>query len=205
MPLLRQLILASVVWSAASGDYYIDSGTGSDDNAGTSPAEPWRSLAQIASVLPLAPGGHVRLVRGGVWRERLTIAGGGNATHGPVTFTSYGSTAEPKPLLLGSVAVGASGNWSAVPGSPGQWRTHPQSLVPAPDAVQLLHNADFGSGGAFWSLWNEHPEGSAHVNGSVDGTATPPRCLWRQQIVPDLVPGHGRRAAVLHAVLRDQR
>ena len=134
--MLRRLLLVAIGCSTAASDYYIDSTTGSDSSAGTSAAAPWRSLAQLASALPLSPGDHVKLAKGGVWREGLTIAGGGNSTHGPVIYTSYGSTSDKrKPLLLGSVAVGASGNWSAVPGKPGQWRTFPKQLIPGEDDI----------------------------------------------------------------------
>jgi hypothetical protein len=171
--MLRPLLLAAGLSTAVSPNYYIDSRTGVDTNAGTSADQPWRSLSRLTSALPLSPGEQVKLARGGVWREGLTIAGGGNAT-GPVVYTSYGSASDEKPLLLGSVAVGAAGNWSAVPGAPGQWRTFQKQLVPAPGAVQLLHNADFADGSAFWGLWNENPEGNAHVSGSVNSTVVPP-------------------------------
>ena len=171
--MLRPLLLAAGLSTAVRADYFIDSRTGSDSNAGTSASQPWRSLARLTSALPLSPGEQVKLAKGGVWREGLTIAGGGNTTHGPVVYTSYGAASDEKPLLLGSVAVGAAGNWSAVPGEPGQWRTFPRQLVPAPGAVQLLHNADFAAGSAFWGLWNENPEGNVHVGGSVS-TVVPP-------------------------------
>jgi hypothetical protein len=168
---------------------YVDSRHGSDNHSGTSVDTPWRSLARLEAALGgsgfggaavvLGAGDEVRLARGGVWREGLSITGGGNASHGPLLLSSYGDTAAPKPLLLGSVAVGGAGNWSAVSGSPGQWRTFRQHLVPAPGAVQLINNADYASGGAFWALWNEHPEGSSHVSGGVVNSSAPAPCANR--------------------------
>eukprot|EP01051_Picozoa_sp_SAG22_P000351 SAG22_NODE_8_length_37215_cov_120.960351_19_plen_1710_part_00 len=147
--------------------YFVDSVRGSDQNVGTSATQPWRTLARLAGA-PLAPSDQVKLARGSIWRECLTIAGGGNAAAGPLTYTSYGPASAPKPLLLGSKAVGGAGNWSAVPGFPGQWRTFPAQLIPAPGAVSLLHNADFAAGSLYWSLWNENPEGVSHVSGGVN-------------------------------------
>jgi hypothetical protein len=154
-------------------DYFVDSVSGSDSNTGTSAARPWRSLARLASV-QVGPSMQVKLARGGVWRAGLTIAGGGSAT-APMVYTSYGPASAPKPLLLGSRAVGGAGNWSAVLGSPGQWRTFPSQLVPAPGALSLLHNADYAAGSsAFWGLWNENPEGDSHVRGGVNSSVVPP-------------------------------
>ena len=169
---MRRLLLLLLLPTTRGVDYYVDSARGSDLDPGTTATHPWRSLTRLAGA-PLGPSDQVKLARGGVWREALTIAGGGSAAAGPLTYTSYGPGAS-KPLLLGSKAVGGAGNWSAVPGRPGQWRTFPAQRVPAPGALSLLHNADFAEGSTFWALWNENPEGDSHVSGGVNGSEFPP-------------------------------
>ena len=157
--------------AAAGAQWYVDSVHGSDGRSGDSPSAAVQSLGKLLS-LDLQPGDQVRLIRGGVWREPIALKGG-SAAGGPIQYSSYGDPSQPKPRLLGSLAVTSAGNWSAVPNATGLWRTLPRSLVPAPDAHQLLLNGDFQHGQAGWGLWNENPEGDSHVSGGVEQIAVP--------------------------------
>ena len=55
------------VSSVQSVEYYFDSEAGSDENKGTSAAQPYQSLAKLAE-LELKPGDVVHFKRGSVWR-----------------------------------------------------------------------------------------------------------------------------------------
>jgi hypothetical protein len=72
--------------------FYVDSVSGLDSNPGTL-AMPWKTIAKVNST-KLTPGQSVAFKRGGVWREMLT-PGQSGAAGAPITFTSYGSGAQP--------------------------------------------------------------------------------------------------------------
>lgn len=84
--------------------FYIDSTAGSDANAGTSTAAPWRSFAPLAQASYTLPT-TVYLKRGDTWHEGLTVPAS------DFTLDAYGSGAAP--VLDGSEAVSA---WTAVGG-----------------------------------------------------------------------------------------
>jgi len=97
--LLVVLVLASpVAWAT---DYYLDSESGSDGAAGTSPGEAWASLDQLAKVT-LQPGDRVLLRRGASFRGRLRISGSGTA-EAPITVGAWGEG--NKPEILGTVLL----------------------------------------------------------------------------------------------------
>lgn len=86
--LLCFLVCACVVVtpgrSLAATSYYVAS-TGSDTNPGTS-SKPWRTIQKAANTA--TPGSTV-YVRGGVYKERVTVNVSGSASGGYITFRSY--------------------------------------------------------------------------------------------------------------------
>ncbi len=75
-----------------SRSFYVDP-AGNDANSGTSPGSPWRTIAKV-NALAFQPGDTVYFKRRGTWRETLAPHRGG-APGRPVTFTAYGSGAQP--------------------------------------------------------------------------------------------------------------
>jgi parallel beta-helix repeat protein len=100
---------------AVSG-YYVDSATGSDANAGTSSAAPFRTLSKLTT-LHLRPGEGIFLRCGSVWHESSSL-GSTQLVDGSV-ITGYGdncSTAPPRITgandFSGGWTAGANGIWS---------------------------------------------------------------------------------------------
>jgi hypothetical protein len=73
--------------------YYVHATTGSDANAGTSPAAAWQTLAKV-NAARLLPGDSVLFARGQTWTGQLTISWSGTAGNF-ITFADYGSGARP--------------------------------------------------------------------------------------------------------------
>jgi len=86
---------------ACATDYYLDSGSGSDEAAGTSPQEAWASLDRLARVT-LEPGDRALLRRDATFRGRLRINGSGTE-EAPITVGAWGEG--NKPEILGSVEL----------------------------------------------------------------------------------------------------
>ena len=81
--------------AAATGlSYYVDATAGSDSNAGTSSAAPWKSLAKLNGTT-FHPGDQVLLKAGQVWSGQLWPKGSG-AAGSPIVLSSYGSGARPR-------------------------------------------------------------------------------------------------------------
>jgi len=78
---------------AQARDVYVDPATGSDANAGDSPAAAVATLAR-AGRDPLDPGDRVLLARGTTSVGTLTVTGGGTAA-APVRVEPYGAGAAP--------------------------------------------------------------------------------------------------------------
>lgn len=76
-----------------STKYYIDSISGSDDNDGTSPEGPWRTLER-ASDNSYGPGDEI-LLKAGQSYEASFITSGSGSEDMPVTVTSYGEGDRP--------------------------------------------------------------------------------------------------------------
>ncbi len=93
------LLLAAPM--APATDYYLDSETGSDDAAGTSPQEAWASLERLAQVT-LEPGDRALLRRGSTFRGRLEPTGSGTE-EAPITVGAWGEG--NKPEILGTVVL----------------------------------------------------------------------------------------------------
>ncbi len=74
-------------------NYYVDSASGNDGNAGTSSGAPWRSLAKVNGYA-FQPGDAVNFKRGGFWSGGLVISRSG-VSGKPITFRAYGSGTAP--------------------------------------------------------------------------------------------------------------
>ncbi|MFA5764503.1 MAG: hypothetical protein WC915_06880, partial [archaeon] len=70
--------------------FYVNATTGSDSNAGTSPASPWKTVSKVNSYTSFQPGDGILFERGKTWREQLIVPRSGNATN-YITFGAYGS------------------------------------------------------------------------------------------------------------------
>jgi hypothetical protein len=71
----RETHLAEVDPEPISGDFYVSSSSGSDENPGTE-AEPWKTLGRVNRMTFAAPA-HVWLMAGDVWHESLLPQGSG--------------------------------------------------------------------------------------------------------------------------------
>lgn len=89
-------LLGSAPPAAEAGDgaaYHVDAVAGSDTTGDGSLAAPFQSLARLQS-LTLVPGDCVRLKRGSVFRERLTLDTSGTAA-APLVVEAYGLGEDP--------------------------------------------------------------------------------------------------------------
>jgi hypothetical protein len=88
-------------------DYYVSAANGSDGGAGTL-ASPYKTIQQAASVVQ---AGDNVFIRGGTYRETVTVAHSGNASQ-PITFQPYQGE---QVTVTGLDVVGSS--WSPYSGS----------------------------------------------------------------------------------------
>src|SRR5579885_1492830 len=96
------LAVGAAPGSARAAEYFVDSITGNDAAAGTSPASPWRTLARVDR-FRFQPGDVVNLRRGSLWRETLAPEGAGHGNFRGVAFQPYGTGAAP--TISGSDAL----------------------------------------------------------------------------------------------------
>lgn len=82
-----------------AAEYFFDSQMGSDENQGTSPETPFKTLGKLR-YLNLGPGDIVRLKRGCEFRDRLSFQGNG-IENNPIRLTAYGHGSKPE--ILGSI------------------------------------------------------------------------------------------------------
>jgi hypothetical protein len=103
LPLSLALLLAVAAGVVVRGSaqaavtgvtYYLDATAGSDANAGTSTAAPWKSLAK-ANATTFHAGDQILLKAGQVWSGQLWPKGSG-ASGSPIVLSSYGSGARPR-------------------------------------------------------------------------------------------------------------
>ncbi|MBK8500315.1 MAG: right-handed parallel beta-helix repeat-containing protein [Flavobacteriales bacterium] len=98
--LLTLLILLPILGSATV--YYV-SPSGSDTNNGTSTGTPWKTISKVNAMgTGLHAGDQVLFLRGGIWREKLSVPNSGTSAS-KITFGAYGTGAEP--IISGSVLV----------------------------------------------------------------------------------------------------
>ena len=95
---------------ALNTTYYVDSGAGSDANAGTSQAAPWKTLAKV-NTLTYGAGDKILLRAGGLWAEQLKPKGSG-VSGNPITIGAYG--AGPRPIIDGRTVAYAPAGAAAV-------------------------------------------------------------------------------------------
>src|SRR5579872_4158117 len=107
MKLCAALLICYPAFSQCS--FYASNG-GSDSNNGTSQATPWKTIAHI-NAHAFSPGQTVCFQDGGQWRESLKVSSSGSAGS-PITFTSYGTGAQP--VINGANLVSG---WTLVSGS----------------------------------------------------------------------------------------
>lgn len=150
-PLLVSAILV-LLWAGAAypADYYIDAGTGSDANSGTSPSKPWKSLYNVRH-RHFSPGDTISLKRGETWRETLHINSSGAAGR-PIVIGAYGSG--ERPLILGSDSKASPSAWTME--APGLWYTggvqkRPQMIFH--DGVGSVRRNAKGELSAPWDWW----------------------------------------------------
>lgn len=104
--------MSSVGFSSAvqASTYYISSVSGDDRSSGTSPAQPWKSLARIRDVV-FQPGDTIFLTAGSVWKEPLTLTRSGKA-NAPIVIAA--TSGGPRPRIdVGGVAAHAVGIMNA--------------------------------------------------------------------------------------------
>ena len=89
------VILFTLIFSISvtAEDYYIDSVTGDDSNAGTSAEKPWASLDKINST-SFKPGDKILLKAGSEFEGQLKLTSSGDAKH-PIVIDSYGKGDRP--------------------------------------------------------------------------------------------------------------
>lgn len=105
LPAMRKILftLLALVPLLGSATVYYVSPSGSDTNNGTSTNTPWKTIAKVNSMgSSLHAGDQVLFLRGGLWREKLSVPNSGT-TAAKITFGAYGSGSEP--VISGSVLV----------------------------------------------------------------------------------------------------
>jgi hypothetical protein len=90
--------LNKIVWSVCllclsyvpltATTYYVNSTSGNDSSKGTSSAAAWRTIQKVNSSV-FAPGDHILLQRGAIWREALNLRSSGTAA-APIVIGAYG-------------------------------------------------------------------------------------------------------------------
>ena len=130
--------------------YYVDATNGNDSWDGTSGVYvsgtqgPWKTLQKVNSE-EQDKGSTVHFKRGEVWREILLTDSGSNYS-GDVTYRDYGEG--DKPLLMGSVEMNGTGNWTNVSGN--IWSTTTGTATVT--GSELLSNPSFDSDTSGWTL-----------------------------------------------------
>ena len=148
--------LSVAMVNAFATDYYVDSQTGSDSAAGTSPTTAWKTLKRVANATEIAPGDVVHFRADRVWREGLAPRSGAEGK--PVTYTSYGDGA--KPSFWRSVSLAKESDW--VKEGENLWATRPREVKTLGDPRKLDPKR-----------WAVHRENGATAEFSVkDGVLT---------------------------------
>jgi hypothetical protein len=88
--------------------YYVSFIKGNDQNNGTLPATPWKTMYKVSNT-KFKPGDSVLFNRGENWRGQLIPVSGDPS--GYITYSSYGKLNASKPLILGSVNGNNPENW----------------------------------------------------------------------------------------------
>ncbi len=119
--LFNLLLLVGTSLSAQAATYHVST-TGSDANAGTSTAAPWRTLAKIASYSAspgFQPGDQILLKAGETFENVGSVAFSGSGAAGsPIVFDRYGAGAKPNVITGQKVLSG----WTATSGGVFKWQ-----------------------------------------------------------------------------------
>src|SRR5574343_349539 len=99
MKYMRNFVLSLsiilLLFSASlAAEYYVDATNGNDNNLGTSQGAPWKTIAKI-NESSFSPGDNIFLKRGCEWREMLVVSSSGSSNGGYITFSAYGTGANP--------------------------------------------------------------------------------------------------------------
>ena len=112
------------IWTGTA--YYVSAG-GDDGNGGTSPADPWKSLAHVTDA-PLQPGDAVLFRRGDLFRGQIVCRPG-------VTYAAYGEGEKPR-IYGGEADLADRTMWECVDGERHIYRL----LRRMPDCGTLVFN-----------------------------------------------------------------
>lgn len=110
MTLPRALLAALVASQAsASASFYVSSSGGNDENSGSSPGSPWKTLDRAFSA-PLAPGDAVLLREGDTWElsTSLNVTGLSGTADAPITMSAYADGADVQDRPIVARAAGAN-------------------------------------------------------------------------------------------------
>ena len=94
--IISSLVLVACTNAPTSGiglNYYIDSGSGNDNNNGTSENSPWKTLDKVSN-MTFQPGDTIYFKRGSSYEGSVTINGDGTAGN-PITISAYGTGNAP--------------------------------------------------------------------------------------------------------------
>ena len=97
------------IGTVRSADFYVDSLSGNDDNAGATPETAWKSLARVEAAT-LEPGDSVLFRRDRVWRGTLRTKSGAEGR--PVRYGAYGEGAKPR--IISSADLSDPNLWTRV-------------------------------------------------------------------------------------------
>ena len=162
------LMLVSSFYVQAA-DYYISSSSGSDQNAGTSPATAFKTITKLNSVFTsLNAGDHIYLKRGDLFYGEIKATRSGT-TSAPIFIDAYGIGNNPVITGLSSVD-----NWTQI--SSNTWEST-QPASPLASCNLVVMNGINTPAGRFpaegYLTIQDHAAGSVTVNGingSVDWT-----------------------------------
>ncbi|MGN6297558.1 MAG: PA14 domain-containing protein [Ginsengibacter sp.] len=85
-------------FSAFATTYYLSSSSGNDNNSGTDPSSPWRTINKLNSFYNLRPGDNVLFKRGDTFYGGIVVNNSGSSGSA-ITYGAYGSGA--KPIITG--------------------------------------------------------------------------------------------------------
>ena len=127
--------------------YYVDATNGNDNNNGTSPSTPWKTLAKINN-FSFQPGDKIFLKRGDIWNENLVFPSSGTQNN-PIEIGAYGTG--DKPVINGMQEVNL--NWTNYNGN--VWKTnlgyHTQRLLK--NGVELLRANNYNEMDGIQFMW----------------------------------------------------
>jgi len=89
------VFLLIVVQTLSATEYYVSQSQGNDNNDGTSPSTPWKTLAKVRQ-MNFQPGDVIHFKRGDIWKESRELFIDEQGTlNNPITFTDYGTGVKP--------------------------------------------------------------------------------------------------------------